>query len=223
MERSLKIIVTTDASGAQQAAREALAVVVVDVIDMSTTLESALDAGAYAVLGASPDFTRAPVKVSPEQMGKEAARLSREAGEGIIIVAEPRVGTDEERLARCQKLIKGIELGKGVIEAVLPNIGAEAAKMVNLNRRVVVACTDTGGVAYDAAFQECKWVTTGTVARSLKQKGVQPALSAARRAVELAKTNLADGIAVVAASRNSMEDILAAQFIANLIMRDDNV
>jgi phosphosulfolactate phosphohydrolase-like enzyme len=114
-------------------------------------------------------------------------------------------------------------LGKGVIEAVLPNIGAEAAKMANLNRRVVVACTDTGGVAYDAAFQECKWVTTGTVARSLKQKGVQPALSAARRAVELAKTNLADGIAVVAASRNSMEDILAAQFIANLIMRDDNV
>lgn len=222
MERSLRVVITTDASGAQQAAREALAVVIVDVIDMSTTLESALDAGAYAVLGASPDFTRAPVKVSPEQIGKEAARLSRESGEGIIIVTEPRVGTDEERLARCQKLIKGVEIGKGVIEAVLPNIGAEAAKMANMNRRVVVAVTDTGGVAYDAAFQESKWVTTGTVARSLKQKGVQPAVSAARRAINLARTNLADGIAVVAASRNSMEDVLAAQFIANLIMRDDN-
>lgn len=34
---------------------------IVDVIDMSTTLESALDAGAYAVLGSSPDHTTAPV------------------------------------------------------------------------------------------------------------------------------------------------------------------
>jgi hypothetical protein len=220
MERSLKTIVTTDASGAQQSARQGLVVVVVDVIDMSTSLESALDAGAYAVLGASPDFTRAPVKVAPELIGEEAARLSKESGEGIIIISEPRVGTDEERLARCQKLIKGIETGKGSIEAVLPNLGAETAKMADIHGRVVVAVTDTGGVAYDAAYQESKWVTVGTVARSLKQRGVQPAMTAARRAIDLARTNQAEGIAVVAASRNSMEDILAAQFIANLIMND---
>lgn len=219
MERSLKIIVTTDASGARQAAREGLVVVVVDVIDMSTTLESALDAGAYAVLGASPDFTRAPVKVSPSQIGREAARLAREAGEGIIIVAEPRIGTEAERLARCQKLITGIEAEKGCIEAILPNIGAEAARMADMNRRVVVAVTDTGGVAYDAAFQESKLVTTGTVARTLKQKGTQPALKAAERALNLAHAHAAAGIAVVAASRNSLEDVLAAQYIANLIIK----
>ena len=37
---------------------EGMLVMIADVIDMSTTLESALDAGAYAALGASPDYTR---------------------------------------------------------------------------------------------------------------------------------------------------------------------
>jgi hypothetical protein len=58
METLRRIIVESDASGAREAARAGLMVMIVDVIDMSTTLESALDAGAAAVLGASPDFTR---------------------------------------------------------------------------------------------------------------------------------------------------------------------
>lgn len=220
MERLKRIIVTSDASGAQQAAREGMLVMVVDVIDMSTTLESALDAGAYAVLGASPDFTRAPVETAPERIAGEACRLSRECGAGIILVAEPRVGKEEERLARCQKVIKGIEKGKGVIETVIPNLGAEVPRMVDMKNRVVVAITDSGGVAYDAAFYHSRKVITGTVARTLKQKGLQPALTAVRRANEaISKDD--PGIAIVAASRNSLEDVLAAQFIANLMMRDD--
>ena len=69
MARFKNIRVTTDASGAQQAAREGLLVMVVDIIDMSTTLESALDAGAYRVLGASPDFTRLRLQLIPKTLG----------------------------------------------------------------------------------------------------------------------------------------------------------
>jgi len=219
MDRAKKIIVTSDASGARDAAREGMLVMVVDVIDMSTTLESAIDAGAYAVLGCSPDYTAAPVEVGPEKIAREACRLSRLSGKGIILVAEPRVGSDEERLVRCQKVIRGIEIEKGMVEAVVPNIGAETPKLIDMNNRVVIAVTDTGGVAYDAAFQVSQRVITGTVARTYKQKGIEPALTAARRAVNMLDKS-DTGIAIVAASRNSMEDILAAQFIANLLMQN---
>jgi len=219
MDRSKKIIVSSDASGARDAAREGMLVMIVDVIDMSTTLESALDAGAYAVLGSSPDHTTAPVEVAPEQVGREAGRLARECGGGIILVAEPRVGSDNERLARCQKVIRGIEREKGLIEAVVPNIGAETPKLLDMKNRVVIAVTDTGGVAYDAAFQINPRVITGTVARTYKQKGMEPALTAARRALSMMQKS-DPGIALIAASRNSLEDILAAQFIANLLMQE---
>ncbi len=219
MERSKRIVISCDASGAWQAAREGMLVMIVDVIDMSTTLESALDAGALAILGCSPDYTRAPVEVNPEKIGQRAARISRENQTGIILVAEPRSGSETERMARCQKVLKGIEKEKGMVEAVLPNIGAETPRMADMKNRVVVAVTDTGGVAYDAAFQVSERVITGTVARTLAQKGVQPALTAVRRARECFRGE-DTGIAIIAASRNSMEDMLAAQFIANLLMQE---
>lgn len=221
IEKLRKIIIGSDASGAQEAAKAGLLVMIVDVIDMSTTLESALDAGAYAVLGASPDFTRAPVKVMPEEIGKHAARLARASGQGIIVVAEPRVGTEEERLARCQRLIKGIESERGLIEAIIPNIGAETPKLANLKQKVVVAVSDTGGVAFDAAFVENPRVVTGTVARTYRQKGIQPALTAVQRVLQMI-TAEDKGLAIIAASRNSMEDVLAAQFIANLFLQEQN-
>ena len=87
MEKFKRIVISSDASGAYQAAREGMLVMIVDVIDMSTTLESALDAGALAVMGCSPDFTRAPVQVNPEHIGQKAAQLSRARETGIILVA----------------------------------------------------------------------------------------------------------------------------------------
>ncbi|MEN6350536.1 MAG: hypothetical protein ABFD08_14215 [Syntrophomonas sp.] len=223
MDRLKRIIVSSDASGARQAALEGMLVMIVDVIDMSTTLESALDAGAFAVLGCSPDFTRAPVKVDQERIGREAVSLARQNGSGIVIVTEPRVGSDEERLARCRKLVRGIESGRGAIEAVIPNLGAETPKITEMKNRVVVAVTDTGGVAFDAAYVESSLVTIGTVARTRSRKGMEPALTAVRRArLMLAENPDNNGVAIVAASRNSMEDILAAQFIANLMLKDDN-
>jgi len=193
-------------------------VMIVDVIDMSTTLESALDAGAYAVLGASPDLSRAPVEVSPEQRGREAAILAREAGTGIIIAAEPRVGSEEDRLARCQRLIRGVEMEKGLIEAIVTNVGAETPKLVDMNKRVVVAVSDTGGVAYDAVLTAGGRALIGTVARTYRQKGIEPATTAVKRALHELNDNYS-GIAIVAASRNSMEDVLAAQFVANMIIQ----
>ncbi len=216
MEKFKRVVISCDASGAYQAAREGLLVMIVDVIDMSTTLESALDAGALAVLGCSPDFTRAPVLVNPEQIGQKAARLSRTLETGIILVAEPRAGTEVERMSRCQKVLKGIEKEKGLVEAILPNIGAETPRMADMKNRVVVAVTDTGGVAFDAAYNLSDRVITGTIARTLSQKGMEPAWSAVKRAQEHMRED-DPGIAIIAASRNSMEDMLAAQFIANLL------
>jgi len=210
-----KVTVTTDASGAVAAARLGLAVLVVDVIDMSTTLESALDAGALKVFGASPDFTRAPVRVDPERIGRVAARIARKEGLGVVVVSEPRAGGDEERLQRCQRLMEGLASEGVIVEAIVPNLGAETPKLTDFENRVVVAVTDTGGVAFDAAFQETDLVATGTVARTLRQKGTAPATTAALRAIDLMRQ--APGIAVVAASRNSQEDILAANYILELI------
>lgn len=220
MDRDKKIIVGSDASGARDAARAGLLVMIVDVIDMSTTLESAIDAGAYAVLGCSPDYAAPPVEVVPERIGREACRLSRECGGDIIIVAEPRSGSEDERRARCQKVMREIEREKGIVKAVLPNLGAETPKLLDMQNRVVVAVTDSGGIAYDAAFQVNPRVITGTVARTYKQKGMEPAFTATRRALRLLDRN-DRGIAVVAASRNSMEDVIAAQFIANLLLQDN--
>jgi hypothetical protein len=210
-----KVMMTTDASGAVSAAQQGLAVMVVDVIDMSTTLESALDAGALRVFGASPDFTRAPVKVDPERIGRIAARAALADGVGVIVVSEPRAGGDEERLQRCQKLMEGLNSEGVIIEAVVPNLGAETPKLTRFENRVVVAVTDTGGVAFDAAYQVTDQVITGTIARTLLQKGTAPATTAALRALNLMRH--ASGIAVVAASRNSQEDILAAHYILGLI------
>ena len=208
-------MMTTDASGAVSAAERGLGVLVVDVIDMSTTLESALDAGALKVFGASPDFTRAPVKVDPERIGRIAAQVALAEGVGVIVVSEPRTGGDEERLQRCQKLMEGLNSEGVIIEAVVPNLGAETPKLTHFENRVVVAVTDTGGVAFDAAFQVTDQVITGTIARTLRQKGTAPATTAALRALNLMQNT--PGVAVVAASRNSQEDILAAHYILGLI------
>ncbi len=222
MVRSKRIITTSDASGAYQAAQEGLLVMVVDVIDMSTTLESALDAGAAAVLGSSPDFTRAPVPVFPEEMGKIAGRMAQQLGTEIILVAEPRSGTEADRIARCRKVLHGIEKEKGCIKAVLPNLGHEAPRMADMKDKIVVAVTDTGGVAYDAAFSVAGKVITGTVARTYGQKGIQPAYTAVKRAKKMMR-ELDCGIAIVAASRNSLEDVLAAQYLANLLLTEQEI
>ncbi len=214
------VFLTVNASGAVQAAEAKNVVVVVDVIDMSTTLEAALDAGALRVFGASPDSSRAPVRLSPETIGEMAGKVAKDNDTGVVIISEPRVGTDEERRARAGRTIQGVVAAGARIDAVYPNIGAETAKLGDFSGRVVIAVTDTGGVAYDAAITAgAPEVITGTVARTMHKRGTEPARAAAKRAVAAA-AQTGTGISVVAASANSLEDILAAEYIMRLIIEE---
>lgn len=209
---------TLNASGAVEGAKNGNVVMIVDIIDMSTTLESALDAGAVAVFGASPDFNLAPVKVAPERVGFLAGNKAREKKTDIILITEPRVGSDEERKNRAQQVVKGIEKSGAKISAILPNLGAETVKLADFNGKVVVAVTHSGGVSFDAALNEgAPAVITGTICRTLKKRGLEPAKVSAERAIDLAK-EYNTGITIVAASGNSLEDILAAEHIMKTII-----
>ncbi|MBO8137800.1 MAG: hypothetical protein H0Z40_06660 [Desulfotomaculum sp.] len=215
------VSMTVNASGAAAAARAHQVVVIVDVIDMSTTCEAALDAGAYAVYGAAPDNARCPVNVNPKEIGVTAGTHAVKTGTDVILIAEPRVGTDDERMNNISKVLEGVQKVGAKIGAVLPNIGAETAKLVDFKDRVVIAATGTGGVAFDAAVTAgAPAVLTATVARTLRKKGTAPAEAGVKRALEEAK-RLNTGITVVAATANSMEDILAAEYLVKLILMNN--
>ncbi|HOB21386.1 MAG TPA: hypothetical protein PKI30_00880 [Bacillota bacterium] len=89
------LTLTTDASGAREAALRGQLVVVVDVIDMSTTCEAAYQNGAAAVFGASPDKTSSPVPQNPEQLAAWAAEEAKRLGTSLVVAAEPRTGPEE--------------------------------------------------------------------------------------------------------------------------------
>lgn len=212
------VMLSVNASGAVKAALMGHVVMVIDVIDMSTTLEAVIDAGAIAVFGASPDQCKAPVQLNPASIGRFAGTMALEKKAGIIIVAEPRIGSDELRLNRIKSVLTGIKESGARIDDILPNAGAETVKLADFRDKVVVAVTDTGGVAFDAAFNAgAPKVITGTIARTMQNKARQPAETAALRAIEAAN-DTGTGITVVAASANSMEDVLAAEYIYKLIL-----
>jgi len=212
------IYMTVNASGAVEAAKAGQVVVIIDVIDMSTSLEAALDAGAALVLGASPTECRAPVSLAPNNIGRQAGELAISGDTTVIIVSEPRIGTEEERLAKSEQVLKGIRETGAIIEAVLPNAGAEITKMIDFREKIVVAVSDTGGVAFDAAVTAgAPAVLTGTIARTIYKRGIEPAQAAAARAIKAAR-QVGTGITVVAASANSLEDILAAEYIMREII-----
>ena len=215
---SLPIVsVTANASGAVRAAKNGDAVAIVDVIDMSTTLETALEFGALKVFGACPDGLKVPVYVCPEKIGAAAGKFALSRGCRIIIVSEPRSGDNRLREARCSSVKKAVINTGAEISAIVPNIGAETANLVDFENSVVIAVTNSGGVAFDAAFQAGAEVFTITVARTLRMKAGEPAQNGIERICSYAlKHN--KNISVVAASGNAIEDILAAQYIAQRII-----
>lgn len=214
-----QVSLTVNASGAAEAARRGDVVLIVDVIDMSTTLEAVLDAGAYRVFGASPVDCRAPVVLNPEEIGRTAGLLAMQEKKSLVIISEPRVGYDEERKLRSAPVILGAASSGAEVEAIFPNAGAEIIKLADFRDKIIVAVTDTGGVAFDAAFTAgAAAVVTGTIARTMAKKGTAPAKAAAQRAVDAAKA-AGMGITVVAASSNSLEDILAAEYIMRMIVK----
>ncbi|MFP4662146.1 MAG: hypothetical protein ACLFPF_08145 [Halanaerobiales bacterium] len=212
---------TYNASGAAAAARQGNIVMIVDVIDMSTTAEAAIEAGAISVLGASPDHHTVPVSVNPEKIGYYGGKKALKFDTGVIIAAEPRlIDKENDRLNEIQQVIKGVERAGAMLEEIVPNIGREVVELTDFKNRVLIIVSPSGGAAYDAAYNYgAPEVITGTVARTNERKGSLTAASAAQRAVESA-LKLKRGITVVAASSNSMEDVQGAQYICQLIMNN---
>lgn len=212
---------STDASGARLAALANHIVVIVDIIDMSTTLEGALEAGAIRVFGASPDNVQTPVPVNPYKIGHKAGQLARQFKVPVVIVSEPRYGTNQERLATCPSLQKGLREA-GITEYIIvPNLGASTAQVVDFRYKIVIAVTNSGGVAYDAAYTAGGKCITATIARTKNMKGLEPARQGIKRALFLAEI-FKKNITFVAASSHSLEDVLGAQLLTQLAIAARN-
>ena len=212
------MVVEVNASGAVRAAWRGDVVVIVDVIDMSTSAEALLEQEPLAIYGAALDISRPPVAVNPYGIGWHAGKMAVDNQVEVVVVAEPRLGAAQRR-ENISQLLLGISAGGGDYSGPYPNIGAELGRQLHVAGKVVVIASDTGGVAWDAAYQcGAKDILTGTVARTLNKKGTMPAQAAANRALA-ARGNSKRGISVVAASHNSQEDLLATEYIVHLLHR----
>jgi hypothetical protein len=212
---------TCNASGAVEGARRGDIVVIVDIIDMSTSAEVALEAGAVAIFGAAPTNSKAPVNLNPERMGYLAGKTALKHKTQIIVVAEPRYQGETERRQLAETALQGVARAGAEVGPIIPNIGSEIAKLVDFKGKVVLFVSDTGGVAFDAAYNSgAQAVLTATITRTPQKKGVEPARSGVVRALDAAVKNDC-GITIVAASASSMEDVLAAQFLAQLVISSD--
>ena len=213
--------ITSNPSGAAAAARSGNVVMIVDLIDMSTTAESALEAGALDVLGASPDQNNeVPVTVNPEKIGYIAGKKAVKHDSEVIVAAEPRLLTDDDksRLDSIQYVLKGIDKAGGVLGKVVSNLGKDVCKQADFSEKILIVVSAAGGTAYDAAFNYgAPEVITGTIARTNKMAGEEPAETAASRAVAIAEKHKC-GISIVASSSNSLEDVLAAELIGRKIL-----
>ena len=214
--------ISSNPSGAAAAARQGNVVMIVDVIDMSTTAEAALEAGAISVLGASPDQNEAPITVNPEKIGYIAGKKAVKNKTEIVIAAEPRlIGENEDRMDGIQHVIKGIKRAGASVDTVTSNLGKEVCELADFENKVAVVVSAAGGVAFDAAFNYgAPEVITGTVARTNKMSGSEPAKLAAERAIETA-AKFKTGISVIASSSNALEDVMAAEHIEKEILDKD--
>jgi hypothetical protein len=209
-----------NASGAVEGGRRGDIVIVVDVIDMSTSVEVALENGAIAVYGAAPTGCKAPVNLNPDRMGYLAGKTAIKYKTQLVVVAEPRYGDDEERRKRAETALSGVARSGAEIAAIVPNIGTEIGELVDFHGKVALFVSDTGGVAFDAAFNSgAPAVVTATVARTPQKKGIEPAKAGIERAILQARKHNC-GITVVAASANSMEDVLAGEYLIRQIIQE---
>lgn len=201
-----------------EGARRGDVVVIVDIIDMSTSAEVALESGALAVFGAAPTGCKAPVNVNPDRMGYLAGKTALKYQTQLVIVAEPRYGGEEERKKRAETALMGVARSGAEVSLIVPNIGSEIGKLVDFNGKVVLIISDSGGVAFDAAYNSgAPAVITATITRTPLKKGIDSVRSGMERAIELAKKNNC-GVTITAASSNAMEDVLAGQFLTQYLI-----
>lgn len=215
--RPRRLEVAFNASGAAEAGGRGRVVAVVDVVDSATSAEAAVAAGAAEVLGASPAGLRAPARLDPGAVGRRAAGLAGKLGAEVVVVSEPRVGTDEDRRGRCLPVLQALRTS-GVAYELVPNQGAEVPRLVDLKGRVVVVVSATGGTAFDAALTAgAPAACFATTARVEGLTGWEVAHMGAQRAIGLAEEHEVH-VTVVAATANSTDDVLGAFEVARAII-----
>jgi hypothetical protein len=145
------------------------------------------------------------------------ASTSAEAAQAAV--AEPRVGPDERRRAISLPVLQALTTA-GVRYELAANQGAELPGLVNVERRIVVLVSSTGGTAFDAALAAgAPAACFLTTARVTGRTGWDMVGVGARRAIALADEHGAD-LAIVAASANSADDVLAAFEISRRVITE---
>lgn len=222
MKRLLNV--TFNASGAFQAAKRGDIVVVVDVIDMSTTAEGLISMGAVAVLGAAPDGLDA-YHTNPYRIGCTVGIKGVCDNLPILVVSEPRIGSEGKRMQTASPVIRGIQDSGGEVTAILPNVGASIVDCDIIQNAlkqgfIAVLVTASGGVCYDVAYNNgAACVLTATTARISGKSGQEIVESVVKRIMSVA-AKLQSDITIVAASSQALEDIHASQCIADCIIRN---
>jgi hypothetical protein len=217
--RTPRLDVTFNASGAAAAGAMGRVVVVVDVVDSSTSAEAALSGGAIEVFGASPGDARVPVRVDPGAVGRRAAAAAVKEATDVVVVAEPRVGTENERRARALPVLQALRTQRISYE-LAPNQGAELGRVVSLKGRIVVVVSSTGGTAFDAGLAAgAPAACFATTARVEGETGWDVLSRGVRRSLDLARRNDTD-LSIVAASANSSDDVLAAFELARAVISE---
>lgn len=213
-DKSSVLTVAYNLSGALEAVKLGRFIVLVDVIDMSTTMEGILEAGAVSLWGAAPVGRGLPY-ADPLRIGQAAAQEAQEKGAEIVVIAEPRVGSQAERQTRAGAVLAGLK--KEGIEplAIWPNLGAETAKFADWRDKIAIVVSDAGGTIYDAVWQMGGRISTATVARTMQKKGSEVVKSGVERALAMAEGT---PLTLVAASSNALEDVLAVQYLAQYIL-----
>lgn len=204
------VTVAYNLSGALEAVKLGRFVALVDLIDMSTTLEALREAGAVGLWGAAP-WGKEKSFTDPIAIGRAVAQEAKAKNADVVIIAEPRVGSESARISRAEGVLRGLAAENVKAKEILPNLGAETARFTDWRNKTVVAITDAGGTVFDAVWQQQGSLTTVTIARTLKMKGNETALVGIERAFREAQGK---PITFVAASSNALEDVLAAHYLA---------
>lgn len=217
--RARTLEVTFNASGAAEAGKRGRVAAIVDVVDSSTSAEAALANGATAVLGAAPAGAEVPIPLDPAGVGRRAASIAKAETTDVVVVAEPRVGTEDDRRKRALPVLQALRTASVEYELVA-NQGAELPGLVAVEGRVVVIVSTTGGAAFDAALaQGAPAACFATTARIEGKTGWDVLGMGARRALDLADEHSAD-LSIVAASANSTDDCLAAFELARRVVAE---
>jgi hypothetical protein len=217
--KARRLEVGFDASGAADAGSRGRVVAVVDIVDAATSAEAAVAAGATEVFGASPAGMRAPARLEPGAIGRRAAAVAKERETDVVVVAEPRVGPERERRGGALPVLQALTTA-GVHYELVANQGAELPTLVEMEGRVVVVVSSTGGTAFDAALLGgAPAACFATTARITGRTGWDVVGLSARRAMALAD-RYEGGLTLVAASANSADDCLAAFELARRIITE---